>query len=105
RGFAGGAGGKVRARYQRLDRQDARTQRVALTARPCRRGDRIRDALLHLLTTANGRFCCRSPRWERQFRRPRGAQFEFTLAAIAQNLRRLAKLVARPPPLAATGVA
>ena len=31
--------------------------------------------------------------------RLRGAQFEFTLAAIAQNLRRLAKLVARPPPL------
>jgi phage head maturation protease len=29
---------------------------------------------------------------------PRGAQDEFTLAAIAQNLRRLAKLVARPPP-------
>ena len=28
-----------------------------------------------------------------------GAQFEFTLAAIAQNLRRLAKLVARPPPI------
>jgi hypothetical protein len=27
-----------------------------------------------------------------------GAQFEFTLAAIAQNLRRLAKLVVRPPP-------
>src|SRR6266513_1737318 len=31
---------------------------------------------------------------------PCGAQFEFTLAAIAQNLRRLAKLVARPPPFA-----
>jgi hypothetical protein len=34
-------------------------------------------------------------------RGPYGAQFEFTLAAIAQNLRRLATLVARPPPLAA----
>ena len=33
-----------------------------------------------------------------RLRRPCGAQFEFTLAAIAQNLRRLAKLVARPPP-------
>ena len=32
---------------------------------------------------------------------PRGAQDEFTLAAIAQNLRRLAKLVVRPPPIAA----
>jgi hypothetical protein len=31
---------------------------------------------------------------------PRGAQDEFVLAAIAQNLRRLAKLVARPPPYA-----
>jgi len=30
-----------------------------------------------------------------------GAQDEFTLAAIAQNLRRLAKLAAQPPPLAA----
>ena len=38
-----------------------------------------------------------------RLRRPRGAQDEFTLAAIAQNLRRLAKLVARPPPLAAEG--
>src|ERR1022692_2834890 len=33
-----------------------------------------------------------------RLRGPCGAQFEFTLAAIAQNLRRLAKLVARPPP-------
>ena len=33
-----------------------------------------------------------------RLRGPRGAQFEFTLAAIAQNLRRLAKLIARPPP-------
>jgi hypothetical protein len=32
-----------------------------------------------------------------RLRGPRGAQDEFTLAAIAQNLRRLAKLVARPP--------
>src|SRR5689334_9179401 len=35
-----------------------------------------------------------------RLRGPRGAQFEFTLAAIAQNLRRLAKLVVRPPPIA-----
>ena len=35
-----------------------------------------------------------------RLRGPCGAQFEFTLAAIAQNLRRLAKLVARPPPIA-----
>jgi len=33
-----------------------------------------------------------------RLRGPRGAQDEFTLAAIAQNLRRLAKLVVRPPP-------
>jgi hypothetical protein len=31
---------------------------------------------------------------------PCGAQHEFILAAIAQNVRRLAKLVARPPPAA-----
>jgi transposase len=40
-----------------------------------------------------------------RLRGPCGAQFEFTLAAIAQNLRRLAKLVARPPPAAAACVA
>jgi transposase len=34
-----------------------------------------------------------------RLRGPCGAQFEFTLAAIAQNLRRLAKLVVRPPPI------
>ena len=33
-------------------------------------------------------------------RGPCGAQFEFTMAAIAQNLRRLAKLAVRPPPAA-----
>jgi len=36
-----------------------------------------------------------------RLRGPHGAQFEFTLAAIAQNLRRLAKLVVRPPPAVA----
>src|SRR5499426_1687898 len=40
-----------------------------------------------------------------RLRGPRGAQFEFTFAAIAQNLRRLAKLVARPPPTVAMCVA
>jgi hypothetical protein len=35
-----------------------------------------------------------------RLRGPRGAQEEFTLGAIAQNLRRLAKLVARPTPAA-----
>jgi len=33
-----------------------------------------------------------------RLRGPSGATFEFTLAAIAQNLRRLAKLNAQPPP-------
>jgi Transposase DDE domain len=36
-----------------------------------------------------------------RLRGPRGAQDEFTLAAIAQNLRRLAKLVTGPPPIIA----
>jgi transposase len=35
-----------------------------------------------------------------RLRGPGGAAFEFTFAAIAQNLRRLAKIVARPPPAA-----
>jgi hypothetical protein len=34
-----------------------------------------------------------------RLRGPCGAQFEFTLAAIAQNLRRFAKLIVRPPPI------
>ena len=33
-----------------------------------------------------------------RLRGPCGAQFEFTLAAIVQNLRKLTKLIARPPP-------
>ncbi len=37
-----------------------------------------------------------------RLRGPRAAQDEFTLAAIAQNLRRLAKLVVRPPPAGAS---
>jgi transposase len=40
-----------------------------------------------------------------RLRGPRGAQDEFTLAAVAQNLRRLAKLVPRPPPTAVACVA
>src|SRR5215204_1835006 len=40
-----------------------------------------------------------------RLRGPHGAQFEFTLAAVAQNLRRLAKLVVRPPPAVAACVA
>ena len=34
-----------------------------------------------------------------RLRGPRGAQDEFVLAALAQNLRRLAKLVTHPSPL------
>ena len=40
-----------------------------------------------------------------RLRGPRGAQDEFVLAAIAQNLRRLATLVARPPPAEALCIA
>ena len=40
-----------------------------------------------------------------RLRGPCGAQFEFTLAATAQNLRRLAKLMARPPPMVTACVA
>jgi hypothetical protein len=38
-----------------------------------------------------------------RLRGPSGAQFEFTLAAIAQNLRRLAKIVSPPSPAYASG--
>jgi hypothetical protein len=40
-----------------------------------------------------------------RLRGPRGAQDEFVLAAIAQNMRRLASLVARPPPTQALCIA
>jgi hypothetical protein len=40
-----------------------------------------------------------------RLRGPRGAQDEFVLAAIAQNLRRLASLVARSPPAGALCIA
>ena len=40
-----------------------------------------------------------------RLRGPRGARFEFTLAAIAQNLRRLAKLTVHPPDMTAKCVA
>jgi len=40
-----------------------------------------------------------------RLRGPRGAQDEFVLAAIAQNLRRFAALVARPPPAHALSIA
>jgi hypothetical protein len=40
-----------------------------------------------------------------RLRGPRGAQFEFTPAAIVQNLRRLAKLAARPPDMTGECVA
>ena len=40
-----------------------------------------------------------------RLRGPSGAQFEFMLAAIAQNLRRLIKLIARPPPEVDTSLA
>jgi Transposase DDE domain len=40
-----------------------------------------------------------------RLRGPRDAQDEFALAAIAQNLRRLGKFVARPPPQAMACVA
>jgi hypothetical protein len=40
-----------------------------------------------------------------RLRGPQGARDEFVLAAIAQNLRRLAALVARPPPARALCIA
>ncbi len=40
-----------------------------------------------------------------RMRGPAGAQFEFTLAAIAQNLPRLAKLTVHPPDTGALRVA
>ena len=58
--------------------------------RSCRERKRIEMLFAHLKRILRlGRL---------RLRGPRGARFEFTLAAIAQKLRRLARLMARPPP-------
>ena len=57
----------------------------------------ILDKAYHLYNREERPLMLQSP-----LRGPCGAQFEFTLAAIAQNLRRLVKLVARPPPIMPT---
>ena len=66
--------------------QDGGVQEIIPRQETCRNAVCALEAILRL-----GRL---------RLRGPCGAQFEFTLAAIAQNLRRLAKLVARPPPFA-----
>jgi integrase len=76
---------------------DRATVRQKKTGRPVRfeLREQTRRAVDDYLRTANkrsGQFCLRAAGG------PRGAQDEFVLAAIAQNLRRLASLVARPPP-------
>ena len=68
-----------------LAKTEASSKIAPLSARRSRRCSRI-------LRASCGLIDCR-------LRGPSGAQFEFTLAAIAQNLRRLAKLVVRPPPV------
>jgi transposase len=58
--------------------------------RSCRERKRIEMLFAHLKRILRlGRL---------RLRGPHGAKFEFMLAATAQNLRRLAKLTARPPP-------
>jgi len=68
----------------------ARTQQFAQTRRDRKKVEMLFAHLKRILRLGRLRL-----------RGPRGAQFEFTLAAIAQNLRRLGKLIARPPPLTA----
>ena len=65
----------------------ARTERFAQTRRDRKKVEMLFAHLKRILRLGRLRL-----------RGPRGAQFEFTLAAIAQNLRRLGKLIARPPP-------
>jgi transposase len=68
----------------------ARTQQFAQTRRDRKKIEMLFAHLKRILRLGRLRL-----------RGPRGAQFEFTLAAIAQNLRRLGKMIARPPPLTA----
>jgi hypothetical protein len=87
-----------RARRQRAARDVARAlARTEAFAQSCRDRKRVEMLFAHLKRILKlGRL---------RLRGPRGAQDEFTLAAIAQNLRRLSKLAVRPPPQAATCVA
>jgi transposase len=71
----------------------ARTQQFAQTRRDRKKVEMLFAHLKRILRLGRLRL-----------RGPRGAQFEFTLAAIDQNLRRLGKLIARPPPQAASCV-
>ena len=71
--------------------------RTATFERPRRERKRIEMGFAHLKRILRlGRL---------RLRGPRGAQDEFTLAAIAQNLRRMAKLLTHPPPIAAAHAA
>src|SRR5262245_2789350 len=69
----------------------ARTQQFAQTRRDRKKVEMLFAHLKRILRLGRLRL-----------RGPRGAQFEFTLAATAQNLRRLGNLIARPPPLTAS---
>ena len=68
----------------------AKTEQFVQTRRDCKKVEMLFAHLKRILRLGRLRL-----------RGPSGAQFEFTLAAIAQNLRRLGKMIARPPPLTA----
>ena len=65
----------------------AKTEAFAQSRRDCKKIEMLFAHLKRILRL-----------YRLRLRGPRGAQFEFTLAAIAQNLRRLAKTIGRPPP-------
>jgi hypothetical protein len=83
------AAGRIYAEARDVARALAKTEAFKQSSRDRKRVEMLFAHLKRILRLGRLRL-----------RGPCGAQFEFTLAAIAQNLRRLAKLVARPPPIA-----
>jgi hypothetical protein len=83
------AAGRIYAEARDVARALAKTEAFKQSSRDRKRVEMLFAHLKRILRLGRLRL-----------RGPCGAQFEFTWAAIAKNLRRLAKLVARPPPIA-----
>src|SRR5215813_3411408 len=78
------------SRSRRISQALSKTEAFEQSRRDRKRGEMLFAHLKRILKLGRLRL-----------RGPRGAQDEFTLAAIAQNLRQLTELAAQSPPMAA----